>query len=98
VAWLGKSGRKDWHIMSLALSEDWTLVTNDAVDFRVRYGKASVHPGLIIIVPQVRIPEQQRAFAVVLCHIAGRELINRIVECRISAAEIAISEYEMPLP
>ena len=34
VVWLGKSGIKDWDLMSVVLDGDWTLVTKNSYDFR----------------------------------------------------------------
>src|SRR4051794_41781467 len=34
IAWLGKSGWKDWSLKPVILDGDWTFVTQNAVDFR----------------------------------------------------------------
>jgi predicted nuclease of predicted toxin-antitoxin system len=59
VNWLGLSGETDWDLMPRIVGEDFTFVTNNAKDFRKLYAKEPVHPGLVIIVPQVA-PEKQR--------------------------------------
>ena len=51
VAHLGMSGLKDHELMLRIRDEDFTLVTNNATDFRRLFRKEQIHPGLVIIVP-----------------------------------------------
>lgn len=53
LAWMGKAGWKDWNIARYAAQRDFVLVTNNAVDFLKIYATAELHPGLIIVVPNV---------------------------------------------
>jgi predicted nuclease of predicted toxin-antitoxin system len=34
VVWLKQGGAKDWELMPLIIDGDWTLVTNNSIDFR----------------------------------------------------------------
>ena len=58
VVWLGKSGIKDWDLMSVVLDGDWTLVTKNSYDFRGpadapgskgEFNKLELHAGLICL-------------------------------------------------
>jgi predicted nuclease of predicted toxin-antitoxin system len=60
VAHLGMSGLKDHELMLRIQNEDFTFVTNNAVDFRRLFAKEQIHAGLIIIVPNA-VPAIQRA-------------------------------------
>ena len=96
VVHLGMSGLKDHELMSRIRDEDFTLVTNNAIDFRRLFGKEQIHPGLVIIVPNV-VPAIQRAlFAAVLDYIGDRELVNRAIEIKLSGYTTEIEEYEIP--
>ena len=53
MAHLGLSGLKDHELMSRVRAEDFTLVTNNAIDFRKIFGKEPIHCGLVIIVPNL---------------------------------------------
>lgn len=41
VNWLGLSGAADWDLMARIIDDDFTLVTNNAADFRRLYARAS---------------------------------------------------------
>lgn len=53
----GLAGTKDWHLMTLVIAEDFTLVTNNSKDFRGEgagepgglHAKESIHAGLICL-------------------------------------------------
>jgi len=47
------AGSKDHELMARIDAEDFTLVTNNAVDFRRRFREQAVHPGLVILIPSV---------------------------------------------
>jgi predicted nuclease of predicted toxin-antitoxin system len=53
VVHLGKRGWRDWNIRDYAITHDFILVTNNASDFRRLYGSPDLHPGLVILVPNV---------------------------------------------
>ena len=96
VVHLGISGLKDHELMSRIRDEDFTLVTNNAIDFRRLFGKEQIHPGLVIIVPNV-VPAIQRAlFAAVLDYFGDRDLVNHAIEVNLSGDTAEIREYEIP--
>ena len=81
VAWLGRSGSQDWRILNLAISADYTLVTNNARDFRRLYREADLHPGLVIILPQGRATDQIALFRKVLDYLERQsDIVNQLIE------------------
>ena len=44
---------KDWEILRIVIEEEWGLVTNNAIEFRGRYRKLDVHPGVVFLLPAV---------------------------------------------
>lgn len=97
VTHLGMSGLKDHELMLRIRDEDFTFVTNNAVDFRRLFAKQPIHSGLVIIVPNV-VPAIQRAlFEAALNHIGDRDLTNRALEIKLSKDLAIIEEYESPI-
>ena len=45
VIHLGLGRWKDWDILDVVERQGWTLVTNDAIEFRSRYRRIELHPG-----------------------------------------------------
>jgi predicted nuclease of predicted toxin-antitoxin system len=66
VAHLGKTSWKDWAIRDRAIKGDFVLVTNNASDFRTLYATKNLHPGLVILVPNVVQEKQVLLFRVAL--------------------------------
>lgn len=99
VVHLGMQGRKDPEVMEQVRAGEFTLVTNNAVDFRRLYAREDIHAGLVILLPQVK-PEVQRALLrAVFAHLGGRDdLINTVIEIGLDGAEVVVSEYHMPPP
>jgi predicted nuclease of predicted toxin-antitoxin system len=98
AAHLGLSGLKDHELMSRVRDEDFTLVTNNAIDFRNIFGKEPIHCGLVIIVPNVVPAIQRELFAAVLDYIGDRDLVNHAIEINLSRDTTEIEEYEIPPP
>ncbi len=97
VAHLGMSGLKDHELMLRIRDEDFTLVTNNAIDFRRLFQKEQIHPGLVIVVPNVPPAIQRALLETVLDYIGDRDLVNRAVEITLSGETAEIEEYEIPL-
>ena len=72
VTQLGLKGAKDWALMELVAEHDWVLVTNNAVEFRGRYQKVEIHPGIVFIVPNVRRMGQIELFEAALDEVLRR--------------------------
>jgi predicted nuclease of predicted toxin-antitoxin system len=62
VAHLGKASTKDWVIRDYAIEGDFVLVTNNATDFQALYAATDLHPGLVIVVPNVALDKQVLLF------------------------------------
>jgi predicted nuclease of predicted toxin-antitoxin system len=83
VTRLGKSGASDQELARYAGEQDLIIVTNNARDFRKLMETADVHPGLVIIVPNVTSSDQRKLFDQALAWIKGQaltDLVNQVVE------------------
>ena len=98
VAHLGMGGLKDHELMLRIRDENFTLVTNNAIDFRRLFQKEQIHPGLVIIVPNIVPPIQRELLEILLDYIGDRDLVNRAVEITLSGDTAEIEEYDIPLP
>jgi predicted nuclease of predicted toxin-antitoxin system len=96
VNYLGLGSSKDWDLMKLILDQDYTFVTNNRTDFLVLYGRAHLHAGLVIIVPNVTPTLQRELFHAALNFIGERELINAVVEVEYRSNEIECRQYPIP--
>jgi predicted nuclease of predicted toxin-antitoxin system len=96
VAHLGMSGLKDHEVMPRIRDKDFTLVTNNAIDFRRLFQQEQIHAGLIIIVPNVAPAIQRALLAAALDYVGDRDLVNRVIEINLIAVGTDIKEYEVP--
>lgn len=93
---LGLSGQPDWALTGRIINGEFTLVTNNRVDFLQLFGKMDLHAGLIILVPNV-IPSLQRAlFAGALQYLSGRDLVNGVIEVSLVGKTVQCVEYGLP--
>jgi hypothetical protein len=75
---------------------EYTFVTNNRVDFAALYTREEIHPGLIVIVPNV-VPRLQRdLFRAALAHIGRRELVSGLIEVDITDAGMTCREFRYP--
>jgi predicted nuclease of predicted toxin-antitoxin system len=98
VNFLGLGGYKDWQLMGLIRSRDYTFVTNNRADFTALYGWESLHAGLVLIVPSVPPGRQRELFQAALSHIGERDLTNAVLEVDLVASAITCREYVYPGP
>lgn len=96
VVYLGMQGWKDHEVLQRVKERDYTLVTNNAVDFRRLYARAAIHAGLVIIVPNVTPALQRALFQAVLVGVRGAVLVNKVIEAGIENDQIAVIEYDLP--
>jgi predicted nuclease of predicted toxin-antitoxin system len=96
VVHLGMSGLKDHKLMRTIREKDFTLVTNNAVDFRQLFQRESIHAGLVIIVPCVAPAVQRALLATVLEYVGGRDLVNTALEIDLKGDTSEIKIYEIP--
>jgi len=96
VNYLGLGSSKDWQLMATIRAQDYTFVTNNRSDFLVLHGQEPLHPGVVIIVPNVTPVRQRELFAVALKHIGTRDLTNTVAEVQYARNQIECSEYALP--
>jgi Domain of unknown function (DUF5615) len=82
--------------MSKIVENDYTFVTNNRSDFLALHGREELHPGVIIIVPNVTPDLQQELFRAALKHIGTRDLTNTVVEVKYARSRVECSEYAFP--
>jgi predicted nuclease of predicted toxin-antitoxin system len=93
---LGLSGKPDWALAERILLDEFTFVTNNRVDFVQFFGKMDLHPGLIVLVPNV-VPALQRAlFEAAIRYLAGRDLVNAVIEATLDGTVVRCVEYQLP--
>jgi predicted nuclease of predicted toxin-antitoxin system len=88
VSHRGLGGLKDWQLMRVIREQEYTFVTNNRSDFLSLHGKKPLHAGVIVIVPNVVLLQQQELFTAALKHIGTRDLTNTVVEVRFVKDEI----------
>jgi len=96
----GLLGARDDFLMKFLLKEDFTLVTENAADFRALFGVQELHPGLICLGSEKRMDRetQRELFQVALKEI-GQDLINQLLEViEDDNGEITVSTSEHAAP
>lgn len=97
VARVGKAGWKDWNVAKYAGAGEYILVTNNASDFRRLYAAELLHPGLVIIIPNVgRLVQQQLFQAAIKALEENGEPINQVLEIDLVGDEVVLSIYDLP--
>ena len=97
VAHIGRAGWHDWNATRYAVAEDFVLVTNNAGDYRRLYAAEPLHPGLVILIPNVRRPLQRRLFRVALDQLAVTgEPVNQVLEVDFAGGEVVYAFYDLP--
>jgi predicted nuclease of predicted toxin-antitoxin system len=96
VNYLSLGGLKDWQLLRVIRQRELTFVTNNGADFLALLGKEPLHPGMIIIVPNVTPVLQRELFGAALDHIGARDLTNSVVEVKYVGDRIVCSEYDLP--
>jgi hypothetical protein len=92
----GLSGQPDWVSAQRIVKDEFTFVTNNRADFIELFGRIDLHPGLIIVVPNV-VPVLQRALLrAALQYSAGRDLLNTVIEVSLEGKTVRCVEYQLP--
>jgi hypothetical protein len=76
--------------------DEFTLVTNNGPGFLQLLGKMDLHPGLIILVPNVGPALQRALFQAALRHTAQRDLVNTVIEVSLEGNTVTCLEYRLP--
>jgi predicted nuclease of predicted toxin-antitoxin system len=93
---LGLSGQPDWALAERIVKDEFTFVTNNRVDFLRIFRKMELHPGLVVLVPNV-VPALQRAlFEGAIRYLAGRDLVNTVIEVSLEGETVRCVEYQLP--
>lgn len=87
---LGLSGKPDWELAERIVKDEFTFVTNNRVDFVRLFGRIDLHAGLIIFVPNVTPASQRALFRAVMQYLAGRELVNRVIEVALEGGAVTL--------
>ena len=96
VNYLCLGGLKDWQLLPVIGEREFTFVTNNGADFLALFGKEPLHPGIIIVIPNVTPLLQRDLFKAALDHIGARDLTNSVVEVKYVGDLIKCSEYTVP--
>ena len=95
---LGLRTETDWDLLRIIAEQDWVLVTNNAIEFRGRYRKIELHPGVVFLLPTVRRPDQLRLFEAALNHVHDYpDMVNRAVDVTFDVnRKTVITPYNLP--
>lgn len=95
VAYRGWGGLKDPQLLQKAISEELILVTNNRDDFLALIRGVELHPGLIVIVENVRRPGQLAYFNAALDVLSDmKSMINKVIEV---AGGGVVTVYDIPM-
>jgi hypothetical protein len=104
----GQLGKKDWELMNHMISGDYTLVTQNARDFRGTgatkpgglHATATIHAGLVCLnsVFPIDIDRQRDLFGIALQQLAElTDLVNQALEVFEAAdGSVSVTVYEIP--
>jgi predicted nuclease of predicted toxin-antitoxin system len=93
---LGLSGKPDWELAERVVKDEFTFVTNNRVDFLRLFAPVELHAGLIVLVPNV-VPRLQRAlFEAAIQYLAGKDMVNSVLEVSVEGKTVACVEYPLP--
>jgi len=88
---------KDWEILRVVAEEDWILVTNNAIEFRGRFQRLTVHPGVVFLLPAVGRGQQIELFSAALDVIARTpEMVNIALDVDYASGAIRVRRYRLP--
>jgi len=95
---LGLRTETDWDLLKMIADQDWVLVTNNAIEFRGRYGSIELHPGVIFLLTAVRRPEQVRLFEAALEHAKTHsDMINHALDVVFDPnGKAIVVSYDLP--
>jgi predicted nuclease of predicted toxin-antitoxin system len=99
LAHVGRAAAPDWEVLAYALSHDMVLATNNASDFRRLYAAQQLHPGLVILVPNMGREMQLRLFREALAQLRDLgELVNRALEIDVDGDALLRRVYRLASP
>jgi predicted nuclease of predicted toxin-antitoxin system len=94
VNYYGLHQSKDWDILRVVAQEDWILVTNNAIEFRSRYQRLQVHPGVIFLLPTVPRAQQIELFSAALDVIEhSLDMVNTALDVGYFEDQVQVTRY-----
>ncbi len=98
VNYLGLRTNTDWDLLDVVADQDWVLVTNNAIEFRGRYRRITLHPGVVFLLPSVPRLNQIRLFAAALSVIQVLpDLVNQALDVTMAdGSEPVVVTYDLP--
>jgi predicted nuclease of predicted toxin-antitoxin system len=93
---LGLSGKPDWELIERISADEFTFVTNNRLDFIQLFGKMELHAGLIVLVPNVAPALQRALFEAAIQYLAGKDMVNSVVEVSVKGKTVKCVEYPLP--
>lgn len=97
IAHLGRTSWKDWAIRDYAIKNDFVLATNNGGDFRKPDAAKNLHPGVVILVPNVAQEKQVLLFRTALTRLTkSGDLINKLLQVDTFGDEISLTLYDFP--
>jgi predicted nuclease of predicted toxin-antitoxin system len=92
---LGLSGTPDWELAKRIVEGEFTFVTNNHVDFIGLFGKMELHAGLIVRVPNLAPALQRGLFQAAIQYLAGKNLINAVIEVTSDGKTATCVKYQL---
>lgn len=87
----------DWEILDVIEKEEWVLVTNNAIEFRGRFRKLEVHPGVVFLIPSAPRSVQIELFHAALDEIdQDRDTVNTATDVFYEGQRIRVNRYALP--
>ena len=93
---LALSGQADWALAERIVRDEFTFVTNNRVDFIQLFGKMELHPGLVVLVPNVVPALQQALFGAAIQSLAGGDLVDSVIEVSLEGKTVSCVKYRLP--
>ena len=76
-----RAGLQDYELCLIIFREEFVFVTNNGRHFRELFAETELHPGLVIIVPNVKPPMQRELFRAALKQIKRLpSMVNKVME------------------
>ena len=96
---MGLGAATDWRLLHFAIENDFALVTNNAVEFHDRYAREALHPGVMMLVPNVRRKQKIELFEALLDDVLGDpDLVNKAIILDYENDQVVIRRYDLSAP
>lgn len=95
---LGLLSEKDWDLLERIRKEDWTLVTNNIVEFRDRYRrKVDLHAGVVFLAGGVGFKAQMALMLAAIDDIdRDCDLLNMEILVEVEGSGHKVSRFPLP--